>query len=156
MPVNFTADEILVIKGITDEAVSAHRIGCPMIEAVDELRQGQVDIHKALEKITNWQSRLWSNGSGGPPGYLEVQQDKTDERFDQTGARFDGLERKISDLNIIKYKEEGAAEQRELDEENKQKAISNKRGWLSVILSSGVIVVIIEAGKFLLKFFTGK
>jgi hypothetical protein len=36
---------------------------------------------KATEAIGRWKLALWSNGSGGPPGYLEIAREQDKEQF---------------------------------------------------------------------------
>lgn len=55
-----------------------------MEEVERQLKPFKVELDKntlATESIGRWKLALWSNGSGGPPGYLEVARAQDEERF---------------------------------------------------------------------------
>lgn len=40
----------------------------------------------SIEKMDRWRVSLWSNGSGGPPGYLEVARAEDEKRYARLSA----------------------------------------------------------------------
>lgn len=49
---------------------------------VDEVDRRVSPLHTGLEALNRWKLSLWSNGSGGPPGYLETARAQDTRRFD--------------------------------------------------------------------------
>lgn len=62
---------------------------------MEEVTKQLIPTNKLLESIDRWKASLWSNGSGGPPGYLEVARKEDDERYDR-------LFKSIEDLGVHK------------------------------------------------------
>lgn len=47
---------------------------------MSEVRNQLEPFSVRLTKTENWQHKLWSNGSNGPPGYLETARDEDKQR----------------------------------------------------------------------------
>lgn len=48
---------------------------------MEEVQKHVIPIQNSLAQINRWKTSLWSNGSGGPPGYLEMARKEDDERY---------------------------------------------------------------------------
>lgn len=71
-------------------------------ESVEELRQALNKNSQATESIGRWKLGLWSNGSGGPPGYLEVAREQDKIWKDALIKKVDAL----TDAHLIRTGEE--------------------------------------------------
>lgn len=53
----------------------------PVLKSMGELKTLFTIVSKKLDSFNHWKLSLWSNGSGGPPGYLERARADDDKRY---------------------------------------------------------------------------
>lgn len=109
----------------------------PLIEELAEVKRqnsqqsSALTLHgKQVEKLDRWSKQLWSNGSGGPPGYLEVARKQDDERYEKL---FDS----ISKLKAEGFRQEGRDELLEDQDVEKDKKLVRLKNYALVASSFG-------------------
>ena len=147
-----TPDLVAEIERMILVQIKAHMSDCPLEDTVRELKAEKEKVRDLLALIQKKLNGLWANGSGGPPGYLEKQEEIVEGRFarleKQNAEQFQRLFDTVSDLKKDKYRAEGAAEQAEKDETKAGKKSEVKRDWLKIALT----VAGIGGGAWLLDF----
>lgn len=58
---------------------------------MDEVAKQLSPLSRKIESIDRWKLSLWSNGSGGPPGYLEQARKEDDERYERLFSNIEDL-----------------------------------------------------------------
>jgi len=102
---------------------------------VEEVSKQLTPTNRLLESIDKWKLSLWSNGSGGPPGYLETARKEDDERYARLFKNVEELGGHKESVNefLTIYKE------RELQKANNQKMLLKIGGVLGTALVSFVL-----------------
>lgn len=94
---------------------------------------------RMTEAINRWKLSLWSNGSGGPPGYLEIARDedkvREDKRDRQTNAIMSEI-REIRDKYLLQSGQEIGEGKNEKLRERRQKSWIEKWGLATMIVSA--------------------
>src|ERR1700735_2484226 len=85
---------------------------------------------KLTESISRRLYQLWSNGSGGPPGYLERAREEDKRRNDQVDQQHAMLTRQMNDLKEQIVQEGGV--QKGIDKADKRHSQSVGM-WVTVI-----------------------
>jgi hypothetical protein len=117
-----------------------------IMEEVSKQLQARIEPIKAmLESLNRWKLSLWSNGSGGPPGYLEMARDEDDKRYEdlQSQQRSMVADVKTTTEYIILLKE------REDRKEKRSEAVRqfwSRIGWK---IGAGVGTLLLGAGIWL-------
>lgn len=101
-----------------------------------------LDINTRMtEAINRWKLSLWSNGSGGPPGYLEVAREEDKNREDKRDRQTKEILNEIKELHdkyLVKSGEEIGVGKR--DSENRQHNKSWVEKWgLNATIAIAVI-----------------
>jgi hypothetical protein len=85
---------------------------------VEEVNKQLTPTNRLLESIDKWKLSLWSNGSGGPPGYLETARREDDDRYERlfksVGELGDHKNNVTEFLTIYKERELQKSENRKL------------------------------------------
>jgi hypothetical protein len=123
--------------------IKAHIGDCPVESAVLELKAERDKVRESLLAIQKKLNGIWANGSGGPPGYLELLSaslEKTArERNDSVDEQFQRLFTVVSDIKKDKYRAEGAAEQLGKDKLDAVQVALVRRDWLRMALMVGTM-----------------
>lgn len=83
-----------------------------------------------IEKVDRWTKQLWSNGSGGPPGYLEIARAEDEKRYDD-------LFKLVSELRADAFREEGKKELIGEQEEEKDRRLGRWKTYAYIAASFG-------------------
>lgn len=113
----------------------------PINQAVAEVKR-QNDVQSELMgKLIEWRHasekwcvKLWSNGSGGPPGYLEMAREEDNRRYRK-------LFEEISELKAESLREEGAEELRQKMEAAAEARVTHRwnraQSWIKISIALG-------------------
>lgn len=105
----------LIQKLVHEEVTRQMHALSKNVEEVQKQNEGQSKLLAMqvvrLDKVDHWTKKLWSNGSGGPPGYLEIARDEDKDRMDRqeclADERFEKVFKSIDELKADRLREEG-------------------------------------------------
>lgn len=119
---------------------------------MEEVARQLQPTHTLLEKLDRWRNSLWSNGSGGPPGYLEVARAEDKTRFADLARRMGEIEdhkdvvnefmTEIRTVRAERQKQEIAAKAAEEKRDLDRKALREKLlkiGWKVAVVALGLL-----------------
>jgi hypothetical protein len=118
-------DEARIME-IVELAVSTHRLSCPLQDQITELGD-------EVEATRRWQRAMYSNGSGGPPGFIE--------KFEQTVTKqIAALSAKIDTAHDFQEGRKGELRQESRDK-NKEMAWRNFFVALVTVVIAGLTAI---------------
>lgn len=105
---------------LSDEEVR-RMVTVEVARQLSPLRKAQDLIKSRVESIDRWKLSLWSDGTGGPPGFLETARAEDDKRYERLFGTMDSVKEKQTAIDIFI----GILKERdERREKNKKLAIS--------------------------------
>jgi hypothetical protein len=66
---------------------------------VEEVNRRVDPLHAGLEALNRWKLSLWSNGSGGPPGYLETARELDTRRYKYLFEKMEEGTKKMEEMS---------------------------------------------------------
>lgn len=115
------------IKVVVAEALAEHQSSCPVAMSLVDFKERRDQVATQLHQLLLWKSSMYSNGSGGPPGYIERMNIDHNEKFERLFSALD-------EIKTVRLRDEGAAAQKALDQASHSKSVSNTRDWLKFVL----------------------
>ena len=101
---------------------------------LDPFKRELSDQSKSLKDISHWKHALWSNGSGGPPGWLELFAQETRDGLKQ-------IRDIITKLSAEETRREGVREGEESIKMDRRKTDEGKRERSKVIMQAAALFV---------------
>jgi hypothetical protein len=120
-------DEARIME-IVELAVSTHRLSCPLQDQITELGD-------EVEATRRWQRAMYSNGSGGPPGFIELFEKRVTEQIAALSA-------KIETAHDFQEGRKGELRQESKD---KRREMDWRNFWLAVLtfIIGGLSIVLV-------------
>lgn len=109
-------------------------------EVAAQLKPIVAELHEnteATKNIAKWKLALWSNGSGGPPGYLEISRAQDTQRYEELKKAHEDLGEKIDELKTAQTFNDGSAQ----GVEKRNKALNSN--WTMFIALIGVLIAFV-------------
>lgn len=98
-------------------------------------RKLQEAIQTKVDAIDRWKLSLWSNGTGGPPGYLEIARKEDNSRYERIFSTMEDVKEKQTSVDIfieiLKVKEESR--------QKLQKNVLTFLKWIAAPMGTAII-----------------